>query len=94
MVTDKRILFVRDIESNIQVLYEYKYEQLKGNRGTSVSETKNYANVILHLEGDKQFKIPSQNLDMAIALESKIRLAKENFDEKLYILHNYKEEEN
>lgn len=85
-------MFIRDIESNIQVLYEYRYENLKGNRGTSVAETKGYANVILHLEGDKQFKIQCQNLDMAIALESKIRSAKENFDETLFILQNYKEE--
>lgn len=91
-MTDQRILFIRDIESNFQVLYEYRYENLRGNRGTSISETKDNTNVLLHLEGDKQFKIECQNIDMAIALESKIRSAKENFDETLYVLQSYKEE--
>ena len=86
---------MKSVDFEFRIEYEYTYQQLKGNRSISVLEGNNCAYLVLHVDGETDgYKFLFENTYAAKSLESKIRHAKEDFDETFYILHNYKDEEN
>lgn len=92
LVTNQRVLFIKSVDFDFRVEYEYTYEQLKG---ISTIEDKDCAYLELFIEKEENgFRFLFENKEGAKSLENKIRYAKADYDETFYILHNYKDDEN
>lgn len=94
-MSNQRVLFVKSLEYEYRTIYEVPYQQLKG---MSVIEDKEHTFLEMCIETEDNEKIfprfKFENRESAKSLENKIRYAKADYDETLYTLHFFKDDEN
>jgi len=95
LVSNQRVIFVIGVEYEYRTVYEVVYSQLKG---MSVIEDRQCSYLEMCIETEDNEKVfprfKFENKESAKSLENKIRYAKADYDETLYTLHFYKDDEN
>lgn len=85
---------MKSLEFEFRTVYEVTYQKLKG---MSVIEDKECTYLEMCIETDDNEKIfprfKFENRESAKSLENKIRYAKADYDETLYTMHFYKDDE-